>query len=64
MSDQVRWFDPLGRCMGCGKAATGTLRGPRNESYGNTCARCGEARVRRAGRERAREAMGKMREAK
>jgi hypothetical protein len=30
MADQVRWFEFLGTCP-CGKAATGTLRGPRNE---------------------------------
>lgn len=54
MSDQVRWFEALGQCP-CGKPATGTLRGPRNESYGTWCRRCAEARIKRAERERARE---------
>jgi hypothetical protein len=54
MADQVRWFEPLGRCY-CGNSATGTLRGPRNESYGHYCFKCGDARVRRAERERERE---------
>lgn len=53
MADQVRWFEALGQCA-CGKPATGTLRGPSNESYGIACSKCGEARVRRAERERAR----------
>lgn len=56
MADQVRWFDALGRCA-CGKPATGTLRGPQNESYGYACARCGNSRVVRAERERARESV-------
>jgi len=51
-TDAVRWFETLGGCV-CGKAATGTLRGPRNESYGNRCTKCGKARVRKADRERA-----------
>jgi hypothetical protein len=46
-ADPVRWFDIFGTC-GCGKPATGTMRGPRNESYGRACMRCGEARVKRA----------------
>jgi hypothetical protein len=50
--DPVRWFEALGRCA-CGKPATGTLRGPQNESYGIACFKCGDARVRKA--EKARE---------
>ena len=50
--DTVRWFETLGHCV-CGRAATGTLRGPRNESYGHRCAKCGDTRVRKAERERA-----------
>lgn len=53
MPDQVRWFEALGTCA-CGKSATGWLRGPRNESYGVSCFKCGQARVVRAERERAR----------
>jgi len=43
--DQVQWFDPLGACFNCGKPATGTLRGPRNESYGHACLQCAERRL-------------------
>lgn len=50
--DPVRWFDGLGSCR-CGKPATGKLRGPRNESYGNYCRPCAEKRLKRAEQERA-----------
>lgn len=57
MADQVRWFDALGTCAcGCGKPATGTLRGPRNDSYGNYTRKCAEKRIAKAEREREREA--------
>jgi len=49
--DQVRWFNALGICR-CGKVATGTLMGPRNESYGMSCDRCAEKRLARAKLER------------
>jgi hypothetical protein len=52
MTDHVRWFDPLGACYSCRKPATGTLRGPRNESYGYACQRCADARIKRAEKER------------
>jgi len=55
MADQVRWFEGLGRCA-CGRAATGTLRGPRNESYGVSCAQCATRRIRKAEKERQQEA--------
>lgn len=54
-ADQVRWFEDLGRCV-CGKPATGVLRGPRNESYGTHCRPCAEKRIKKAEREREREA--------
>lgn len=50
-SDEIRWFDPLAKCR-CGKDACGTLRGPRNDSYGTACRRCGESAVIAAKRER------------
>jgi hypothetical protein len=50
--DEVRWFENLGTCR-CGKPATGTLRGPRNESYGTSCEKCAIARIKKAERERA-----------
>ena len=53
-ADQVRWFENLGTCR-CGKPATGTLRGPMNESYGKSCRKCAEARIKNAERERERE---------
>jgi hypothetical protein len=54
ISDQVRWFDALGVCA-CGKPATGTLRGPRNESYGVSCSKCAERRLNKALKEREKE---------
>lgn len=54
MSDPVRWFDALGPCA-CGKPATGTLRGPRNDSYGISCRKCAEKRIEKARKERERE---------
>lgn len=55
MADQVRWFEALGTCA-CDKPATGTLRGPLNESYGIYCAKCAYKRLVKAEREREREA--------
>lgn len=46
-SNEVRWFETLGTCP-CGKPATGTLRGPRNDSYGRTCTKCGDKAVKDA----------------
>ena len=51
MTDTARWFDALGTCR-CGKKATGTLRGSRNESFGPYCERCAETRIKKAERER------------
>ena len=48
--DQVRWFDPTGKCE-CGKSAVGKLMGPRNESYGAYCAACAKKRLDRAKQE-------------
>lgn len=45
--DPVRWFVALGSCR-CGKSATGTLRGPRNDSYGNSCTACADKRIKAA----------------
>ena len=50
--DDVRWFDALGRCQ-CGRPATGVLRGSRNESFGPSCERCANARLKRADKARA-----------
>jgi hypothetical protein len=52
MVDPVRWFEALGSCPRCGKPATGTLQGPRNESCGVSCERCAERRIARAAKER------------
>lgn len=46
--DQVRWFDSLGQCRECVKPATGVLRGPRNDSYGQYCKRCADKRLAKA----------------
>lgn len=56
MADQVRWFEALGQCAACARPATGKLRGPQNESYGNYCRSCAEKRLAKAERERKREA--------
>lgn len=55
MADQVRWFDRIGNCSGCGKPAHGKLMGSRNESYGAYCIRCAERRLAKAEKERERE---------
>jgi hypothetical protein len=52
MIDPVRWFDTLGSCA-CGKSATGRLMGPKNESYGISCQRCADRRIKKADLERA-----------
>jgi hypothetical protein len=51
--DPVRWFDALGTC-GCGKPCTGTLMGPRNESYGRSCTACANKRLAKAKAQRER----------
>ena len=61
MPDQARWFDSLGICVcGCGKPATGTLRGPTNASYGNYTQKCAEKRIKKAERDRDRQALENM----
>ena len=51
-ADPVRWFDEFGNCTVCGKPATGTLRGIRNESFGRYCTKCAVTRLQRADKER------------
>lgn len=56
--DEVRWFDKTGPCKGdlkrggCFAPAVGVLRGPRNESYGPYCQKCGDKRLKDAKAER------------
>jgi hypothetical protein len=52
MLDQphAQWFDALGKCRGCGKAATGVIRGTRNQSFGPACRKCAESAIKRAHR--------------
>lgn len=51
--DDVRWFDPLGKCSGgCGKPATGVLRGSRNDSHGAYCYSCANKRLAAAKKSR------------
>ncbi|MET3481603.1 hypothetical protein [Methylobacterium sp. 1973] len=38
----ARWFRGLGRCVSCGKPATGDLMSFRNDRIGTFCTRCGE----------------------
>lgn len=50
----LRWFESTERrCHGCGKRATGILRGARNESYGPHCERCANKRLKDSERTRA-----------
>jgi hypothetical protein len=51
-ADDVRWFDELGKCRECPKAATGKLMGSRNESYGPYCKSCAERRLKKAKQQR------------
>jgi hypothetical protein len=46
--EYAQWFDPLGSCRKCGKAATGILRDHRNSSVGAFCERCAESLVKKA----------------
>jgi len=49
--DPAQWFDPLGACQ-CGKPAHGIVRNQRNAPIAYCCTRCGEARVKKALRQR------------
>ncbi len=45
----AQWFESLGPCAsGCGKPATGVLRGHTNERRGNYCASCAETAIKLA----------------
>lgn len=55
MADSAQWFDSLGACCGCGKAATGKLMGTHNQSLGSHCKRCADKRIAKARKERAAE---------
>ena len=50
----LRWFEETDRKCGCGKRATGILRGDRNESYGPHCKACATRRLKNSERERQR----------
>lgn len=45
--DDSRWFDELGKC-GCGKAATGIVRGKQNQPMGVFCKACAARKIKRA----------------
>jgi len=49
--DPARWFESLGVCR-CGKPATGTLRGVRDEAIEVCCAFCARGRIDKAERNR------------
>jgi hypothetical protein len=44
----AQWFEPLGPCVGCGKPATGIIRGHRNDNRGPACKRCAERAIKAA----------------
>lgn len=51
-SPHIKWFEKLPKC-GCGKTATGILRGTRNDSYGHHCDRCAAKRLKASEKTRA-----------
>jgi ribosomal protein L34E len=51
----LRWFEQFPKCQGCGRTATGLLRGVRNDSYGYHCTRCAERRLKASAKARERE---------
>jgi hypothetical protein len=45
----AQWFQPLGKCCcGCGKPATGTLRGYRNDDRGPYTDKCADRAIKAA----------------
>lgn len=46
--DNAQWFQSLGSCLKCGKAANGRLMSHRNASIGPFCRRCAEAAIKAA----------------
>lgn len=52
-SPEIRWFEQFPKCARCGKDAQGILRGTQNQSFGNHCQRCANARLKASERERA-----------
>lgn len=44
----AQWFESLGKCAGCGKAATGKLRSHVNDSIGSYCERCANREIKQA----------------
>jgi hypothetical protein len=48
---EIRWFEKLPRC-GCGKTATGILRGTQNQSFGHHCDGCATKRLKASAKER------------
>ncbi len=51
----AQWFRALGGCVGCGKPATGTLMGRRNDERGPYCAKCAERAIKAAQKTREKE---------
>lgn len=47
MTGTAQWFSPLGGCLGrCGKKATGTLKGYRNQDLGPYCEKCANREIK------------------
>lgn len=44
----AQWFQPLGACCGCGKPATGILKGYRNDDRGPHCQKCADRAIKAA----------------
>ena len=56
--DTAQWFDPIGTCRGCKKAATGKLMSTHNENLGAYCKKCADKRIEIARKERAAQGIG------
>ena len=48
----VQWIDWLPACYRCGGKAVAIVRGQQNQSFGYTCKRCAEWRLKRDEQER------------
>lgn len=44
--DNAQWFQPTGKCRGCGKNATGLLMSDRNSNLGPYCEQCARKRIK------------------
>ncbi len=48
LPEDAQWFDSIGSCVGCGKPATGFIKGYRNDNRGTACERCANKAIKNA----------------